>query len=217
MTPLRIFIGVDRRQPLAYTVARNSVERHAKSRVTVEPLRIDWLPIQRTGLTEFTYSRYIVPWLCDYQGVAIFLDGDMVLRADIHELIRNFSSDAAVGVVKNKQRFEWPSLMVFNCAHPKCAVLTPEFINDAGTSPNTLEWAGDAIGTLDPNWNHCVGYDTPNAAAKIIHYTAGIPCWPETENCEAAEVWRNELAHATSTVSWETLMGRSVHRHVVGK
>ena len=213
--PLKVFIGVDRRQPLAYNVARNSVERHAKSRVQVEPLRIDWLPITRQGLTEFTFSRYLVPWLMGYKGQAVFLDGDMVVKIDITRILDDLDPLAAVSIVKSRQRFEWPSLMVFNCAHPLCAVLTPEFVESPANSPHTLEWAADATGTLDPSWNYCVGYDTTGAdTAKIIHFTAGIPCWPETKQCGMAGAWREELSKALYTVSWEELMGRSVHKHL---
>ena len=65
---MRIFIGFVERQPLAYHVCRSSIERHAGARVQVEPLRLKWLPIRRRGLTDFTFSRYLCPYLCGYEG-----------------------------------------------------------------------------------------------------------------------------------------------------
>lgn len=209
----RIFIGYDKRQPLAYTVARSSIERYAGERVLIEPLRLDWLPISRVGLTAFTYSRFLVPWLCNFEGTALFLDGDMIAKSDLTMLWRE-DATAAVSVVKNSRRFEWPSLMLFNCA--KCTMLTPKYVDDPANDLYSLGWA-DSVGELPADWNYCVGYDAPNPDAKVIHYTAGIPCWPETKNCDAAQSWRDELNHAVSTVSWEALMGHSVHRAVVGK
>jgi len=89
-----------------------------------------------------------------------------------------------------------------------CRALTPEFIDNG--KPESFDWA-PKIGELPKDWNHCVGYDEPNPSAKLIHYTQGIPCWPETEDCEHAEAWREEHRHANGTVSWHELMGRSVH------
>jgi lipopolysaccharide biosynthesis glycosyltransferase len=208
---LKVFIGMDERQPLAYNVCRASIERHAGGRLQIEPLRLKWLPIIKRGLTDFTFSRYLCPHLCGYEGSALFLDADMIVRADVHELEALAPQDAPVSVVKGKLRLEWPSMMFFRNA--LCRALTPETIDNG--KPETFEWA-QKIGELPRDWNHCVGYDEPNPSPKLIHYTQGIPCWPETEDCEHAEAWREEHRHANGTVSWHELMGRSVHaKHVV--
>jgi len=78
----RVFVGVDPRQPLGYNVLQWSIHRHAKKRVSVEPLMLPKLPITRRGLTEFTYSRYLVPYLCGYEGSAVFMDADIVVTGD---------------------------------------------------------------------------------------------------------------------------------------
>jgi hypothetical protein len=201
---LRIFIGMDKRQPIAANVLASSIVRHASKRVQIEFLKIEHMPIDRRGLTEFTYSRYLVPHLCDYQGKAVFLDADMVVLGDIHELDQY---DAPVSVVQNKLRFEWPSMMVFNC--PLVRSLTPEYVQIH--KPQTFEWAS-SVGAIPAEWNFCVGYDQkPEVTPKLIHYTQGIPCWPETQNCDYNEVWKKEAAIAFGTVSWQALMGNSVH------
>jgi hypothetical protein len=204
---VKVFIGVDKRQPLAYTVCRSSIERRASKRVSIEPIRIDWTPITRRGLTDFTFARYAVPWLCDYKGQAVFMDADVLVLGDICELAERHP----VSVVKGKIRFEWPSVMVFNNA--LCTGLTPDYINNPNSEPQSLAWAS-SIGELPPEWNHCVGYDQPKKA-KLVHYTAGIPCWPETDGCEYAREWHDELKHAISTVGWNELMGNSVHADMV--
>ena len=214
--PLRVFIGFDSRQPLAYNVARSSVERHAKGRVQVEPLRLDWLPISRKGLTEFTYSRFLVPWLCDFKGVALYMDSDVIAIGDVTELIGQIQNNKAVSVVKGQRRFEWASVMVFQNSNCDCVKLTPEFVNDPENALFDFKWAGSAqVGALPEEWNNLIGYEAPNPNAKIIHYTAGIPCWPETKKSPLAKLWFQELAIMNSTVTWEELMGKSVHRKVV--
>jgi len=203
---MRVFIGFDERQPLACHVCRSSIERHAGAPLRIEPLRLKWLPIKRRGLTDFTFSRYLCPQLCGYEGESLFLDADIIVRADLRERAALAPADAPVSLVKNKFRLEWPSVMFFRNA--LCRALTPEFVETG--NPEKFDWA-QSIGELPAEWNHCVGYDSPNPQAKLIHFTQGIPCWPETQDCEHAETWREEHRHLNGTVSWTELMGRSVH------
>ena len=217
MAPLRVFVGADPRQPLAYSVCASSVLRHSKRRVHVEPIGLyEWgEPTVRPGLTTFSVARYLAPYLCGFQGTSIFLDGDIVVRADIHELaeVAYKQPDSAVCVAKHVKRFEWPSVMVFN--NWRCRTLTPEYIN--ANQPASLEWAERVgpIGELPKEWNHVVGYEPHNEDAKLIHWTCGLPCWPETKNSPHTDKWWDEFKYMNSTVSWEQLMGNSVHRELV--
>lgn len=203
---MRVFIGYDPRQPVSYQVLHHSITNRASKPVSITPLIIEQLPITRVGLTPFTFTRYLVPWLCNYEGEAVFMDSDMLCLADITKIPRN---DSAISVVKNKLRFEWPSLMVFN--NELCKDLTPEYIESQ--SPQDLSWA-KTIGSLPSAWNHLVGYDSPQDA-KIIHYTQGIPCFPEVSDCEYAKEWMDEAQAVNSAVPWEVLMGNSVHAQPV--
>ena len=191
----------------------SSVLRHSKRRVHVEPIGLyEWgePPVKR-GLTTFSVARYLVPYLCGFQGTSVFLDGDIVALGDIHELasIAYSQPDASVCVAKHVHRFEWPSVMVFN--NWKCRQLTPEYIN--AIQPANLEWA--TIGDLPKEWNHCIGYEDHNESAKLLHFTAGLPCWDETKDSPHAEKWEEELKHAISTVSYKALMGNSIHDPMV--
>lgn len=200
-----IFIGVDVRQPIAYTALQSSIIARASEPVAITPLLIDSLPIERRGLTDFTFTRYLPPYLMGYKGTALFLDADMIVLDDICKLFDLADDKYAVQVVKAKDRFEWPSLMLFNCE--KCTQLTPEYIETE--QPQNLKWG--AVGELPKEWNHCVGYDEPNPSAKLIHYTMGIPAFKEVQHLERVDDWMQELQAANSTVSYETLMAKSVH------
>ena len=202
---MRVFIGVDRRQFIAPAVLSHSISERSTEPVSITMLHLHQLPITRRGLTEFTYSRYLVPWLCNYEGRALFLDADMLCLGDIRNLFA-LADDTAVQMVKNERRFEWPSLMLFNCA--KCKVLTPDTVqNDERLF--ALEWA-ECIGELPATWNHLVGYDAPTAA-QLVHFTKGIPVWQETQDCEYADLWHAERKAMMSTCSHQELMGGSVH------
>lgn len=209
----RVFIGVDPRQWLAYTVAAHSLMVTSSVPVAVTPLIYSQLPVKRKGLTEFTFTRYLVPWLCDYKGSALFIDADTLTIGDIAEL--PWDSEHAVSVVPHDRvsveghdvnvRFERASVMQFNCE--KCTSLTPEYIETG--APQSFEWAS-SVGDLPKEWNHLVGYDAP-APAKLVHFTQGIPCFDETSADEYAKEWQCALSAATHTCSWAEIMGPSVH------
>jgi len=195
---------VDARQPVAATVLNMSIVGRASVPVAVTWLIQDQLPVKRRGLTDFTFTRYLPPYLMGYEGWALFLDGDMLVQADIAELFSLKDDRYAVQLVKCEQRFEWPSLMLFNCA--KCKTLTPDFIENG--RPQDLEWG--EVGELPGEWNRCVGYENADDA-KLLHYTMGVPAFPETQDVGYAEEWKQDLRAANSTVSWQALMGGSIH------
>lgn len=204
---MRVFIGVDPRDIVSFHVLRWSIERRATKPVSVTGLILPQLPITRQGLTHFTYSRYAVPALCGFRGKALFLDSDMLCLGNIAELF-DIEFEESVAVVKSKERFEWPSLMLFNC--DECTNLSIQYINDETTKPQEFEWA-KGIADLPPEWNHCVGYDEPSDDAKLVHYTMGTPGFKERRNCEYSEEWRAELENMNSQASILEIHGRSVH------
>lgn len=206
---LRIFIGHDPRQTVSTQVLMHSLYARSSQPLAITPLRIENMPIKREGLTPFTYSRFLVPWLCNYEGWALFLDADMLCLGDISELFEWNDPDKAVMVVKNTQRYEWASLILFNCK--TCSMLTPEFVNNYNRL-HTFGFLHDTeIGVLPLEFNHLVGYCDARPDAKLVHFTQGIPAFAETEECEYAKAWREEAMHMTSTKPWRELMGNSVH------
>ena len=205
---MRVFIGIDPRQPIAYNVLRWSIERRAHKPVQVLPLILPQLPVARRGLTDFTFSRYLPPYLCGFKGISVFMDSDMLCLYDVHELRDFVTGDHPVYVVKGKERFEWPSMMVFDNA--QCMQLAPEWIDDEANKPQTLEWAS-SIGDLPSEWNHCIGYDEPRTDAKLVHYTMGIPEFPELADCEYSDEWRKERESMLKNPPWLALHGKSVH------
>lgn len=206
---LKIFIGFDPRQPVSYNVLQQSILSRASKPISITPLIIETLPINRVGLTPFTFTRFLVPYLCNYEGWALFLDIDMLLLDDISKIFDLADDKYAVMVSKNEHRFEWASAMLFNCA--KCTILTPEYISTADKL-HQIAWADESeIGDLPREWNHLVGYDTERQDAKLVHYTQGVPCFPETNDSEYAKHWEEERRFMNCSMPWEHLMGPSIH------
>jgi hypothetical protein len=209
--PVRIFVGVDPRQPVAFTTLADSIYWRASRPVAITPLVLKQLPIKRRGLTDFTFSRFLVPWLCDFKGSAIFMDADILVMGDITELEAQANSAFYdVQLMKEQPMFEWPSVILFNNA--RCRKLTPEFIDNPANKLYDLAWAKD-IGSFSQEWNRCVGYEQHEGPAKLYHFTQGIPCWPETKGNHPFhdQLWLRQHIHANGSVPWKDLMAGSVH------
>jgi hypothetical protein len=212
--PLRIFIGYDHRQAVSYNVLQFSILRRATMPIAITPLVLPTLPITRMGLTPFTFSRFLVPWLCDFRGWALFLDLDYLCLANIVELFAMADPRHATMVSKNVKKFEWASMIMFNCGHPANAILTPDYIQDPQRcrAPHSLDWLEpELVGDLPRDWNHLVGYDPPRKDAKLVHYTQGMPIFEETEGSEYQQEWLAELQISNETQGWQELMANSIH------
>lgn len=208
----RVFIGWDHRQSVTYSVLDFSIRHNASVPVAIHPLDIACLPLKRTGLTPFTFTRFLVPWLCDYQGWALFLDADMLMLGDVDDLFKLADPRYAVMTVPKdgEQKFERAAMMLFNCAHPDCAQLTPAFIEEA-PKLHGLGWT-ENIGWLPADWHHTVLYDeTPEEQPKLIHFTAGIPVHQEVYGCPFTAHYQAYLRAMIETRPWSQVMGPSVH------
>jgi hypothetical protein len=210
---IRVFIGYDDREAAAFGVLAHSIHARSSEPVAIAPVRLSELQSvyrrERSPLqsTDFSFSRFLAPWLCDYQGWAIFMDCDMLVLDDIAGLWRLRDERYAVQVVKHvhvpreevkflgavQTKYEkknWSSVMLMNCA--KCRALTPEYVNTAsGLELHQFKWLeGDhLIGEIPHEWNHLVGYDAPRPDAKLVHYTIGGPYFEAWRDCEYAREW----------------------------
>ena len=209
----RIFIGYDERQAVSYTTLQHSILETSSGPVSVTPLILSTLPITRRGLTPFTFSRFLVPWLCGYQGHALFLDADMFLVSDVCELVKYFDERHAISVVRSIAQFEQSSVMLFNNAHPKNRVLTPEFVQTSEGNFHGLFWLGEEeIGAIDAKWNQLVGYQKCRGSSGNLHFTMGVPAFPETSTSEFGQIWTDCAKRSIGvTQTWGEIMGPSVH------
>lgn len=213
MRLFRVFIGYDERVAVTYHIMAHSIQTRASKPVLVTPLILDQLPITKKGLTDFTYSRFLVPWLCNYgQQPALFVDPDMVVLDDIYKMIDEATPNVPLALRKHDRRFEWQAVMLFR--PDLCRELTPEYIETH--EPQKLEWASE-VGTIPDYWHHVIPYDPPMENAKLVHYTAGVPSFPEIAPLGLGyeSAWLDEVARATACCSWLEFMGSSVHAPII--
>ncbi|HEY0837062.1 MAG TPA: hypothetical protein VGE72_24340 [Azospirillum sp.] len=215
---IRIFIGYDPREAAAYHVFAHSILARASRPVTVAPLMLSqlgglmWRERHPLQSTDFSFSRFLVPYLAGFEGWALFFDCDMLMLDDVAKLYDLRDDRYAVQVVKHdhlpqetvkflgapQTRYEkknWSSVMLFNCA--RCAELTPEYVNTAsGTDLHQFKWLGDdaLIGAIPHRWNHLVDYDPPAPVEEVsnLHYTIGGPYFEDFRDCGYADLWRDE-------------------------
>jgi len=220
---LRIFIGFDPREAAAYHVCCQSIIEKASYPVAFHPLHSGLLHGfngQRDGSNAFTFSRYLIPYLCDFTGWALFLDGDMTVNEDIEQLYRwrNRFYDKAVAVVQHDYqtrhatkyigsklesrnvdypRKNWSSVVLWNCAHFANRVLMPDYVKDAPPSfLHRLQWLQDKdIGALPTDWNHLVG-EYPPASPALHHFTLGVPGIKHYADDYGSWNWHSALVRA---------------------
>lgn len=211
---LKVFIGHEPRLAIQTNVCISSVYEAASQPVAVTPLVLRQLPLSRVGLTEFSFSRFLVPWLCGFQGWALFMDSDIIVTGDVAELFTLADDQYAVQICDIKPEFERAAVMLFNCGHPDNRKITPEWIDAGQYEPlHLIRWT-DKVGYIPANWGHAVGYAKPQPIERLslCHYTAGVPVWPETADCEHAEEWHKARRQMCSVkTNWPDLIGRSVH------
>jgi lipopolysaccharide biosynthesis glycosyltransferase len=211
-----IFVGYDPRESLNFAVLANSLTRLASQPISIIPINLESMDFYREthtdGSTAFSYSRFLVPYMMEYNGWAIFMDCDMLARTDISKLWSLCDSRYAIMCVqhdyqtsspikflgnanRNYNRKNWSSVMLINCAHERNSVLTPAMVEQqTGQYLHQFKWLDDKlIGSLPAEWNWLADEYGANKDAKLIHYTLGSPCFEEYRNVPMADQWLQEL------------------------
>jgi lipopolysaccharide biosynthesis glycosyltransferase len=216
---IKVFIGYDENETVAFHVLSHSIIRHASQPVEIVPVVKSHMSAfytrERSGMesTDFSFTRFLAPYLCDYEGWAIFTDCDMLATTDIAELWALRDDKYAVMCAKHDykpvdetkfldqvqtkyEKKNWSSVMMLNNA--RCTALTPEVVStETGLFLHQFKWLAndDLIGSIPLGWNYLVGEHEPVAQTpQLIHYTLGGPYFEQYRNCEFADLWRAELA-----------------------
>ncbi|MBY3465773.1 glycosyltransferase [Rhizobium laguerreae] len=210
---VRIFVGYDSKEVVAYHVLAQSIIEKSSIPVQFSPIVLSNLggifTRERNALqsTEFSFSRFLTPYLSDYQGWSIFMDCDMLMRADIAELWALRDERYAAMCVKHDyqpkidtkflgqtqtkyEKKNWSSFILFS--NDKCRTLTPDYVNTAtGLQMHQFKWleSEDLIGELPVTWNYLVNEYDYREDAKNVHFTDGGPYFDEYRNNDYAEEW----------------------------
>ena len=216
----KVFIGYTSYQDIVYRVAKHSIERRSSDiqcypiiQTSLKELGIYYREKNPYEATEFSSSRFLTPWLAGYRGWVMYIDNDVLALTDINEIFDQTDDRYAVMCAKhnhipekkfkldnqkqtNYPRKNWSSVVLWNLEHPKNRQITPELVNEI--SPLYLHrfmWLEDhEIGELSHEWNWLVDWyhEPTDGKPKILHYTEGGPYFRGHQDCEYADLWRNE-------------------------
>ena len=178
--------------------------------------------------TEFAFTRFLVPYLSDYEGYSVFMDCDILVRSDINRLFECIDGISDVQVVKHRyvpkegnkflgaeqtkySKKNWSSVMLFNNA--ACKTLSKHYVNrSGGLNLHQFDWA-KKVGELPKAWNYLVGegvddsvYGNPN----LVHFTLGGPYFEDYKNCAFADEWWQCWREANSVLDRKVLGGGNV-------
>lgn len=239
-----IYIGFDPREVDAFCVARHSIQRRLNAPIPIRGLLlgdlqdagvyrrptghkvngegrhdlVDELSIRDDFdgriSTQHANARFWVPHIHG-DGLALFVDGDILVRGDLSDLFWQASreKDKAVWCVKHDYqpseamkmdgqlqtryaRKNWSSVVMFNCDHPSNKALTLDLLNGApGRDLHAFCWLKDEeIGEFDVSWNWLVGHSPDTVTPQLVHFTSGTPSMPGYERVAYSDEWRSELS-----------------------
>ena len=221
---MKVFIGYDSRENIAYQVAKASLLKHTSIPLDITPIVQNDLRYRgiyqrepdALSSTEFSFTRFLTPYLTGYKGWALFCDCDFLFRGDIAAITDYMDGAKAVMCVPHEYtptetvkmdgkaqhqypRKNWSSFVLFNCDHPQVKRLTPDVVNtQSGMYLHRFQWLPDElIGALPIAFNYLEGWhtkdDCPNPIA--VHFTRGGPWFNEWQNVEYAAEW-NAVANS---------------------
>ena len=219
MRCVKIFIGWDSREDIAYQVCKESLLRHTTTPLEIQPIKqtelrernVYWREHDPLSSTEFSFTRFLTPYLAGYKGWALFMDCDFLWRGDVAGVMDYADPKYAVLCVKHKYKPKettkmdghaqykypkknWSSLMLLNCEHPDVKQnLTLMGVNiGTGMYLHQFRWTlEENVGELPIAYNYLEGWHTkdicPNPVA--VHFTRGGPWFEDWSNVEYGEEW----------------------------
>lgn len=236
MEPVNLYAGYDPAEAAGYATFCHSVFTRSSIPVHITALAKNTFPawrrtntVDKPGSTEFSFSRFIVPFLNGYQGFALFMDGcDMLCLDDIKKLWDMRDGNYAVQVVKHAPyhatpdkmwgnrneyypRKNWSSVILFNCAHRSNRILTSEYVASAtGEELHRFKWLRDEeIGEIPGRWNYLAGEQEHVSNPAVVHYTLGLPpIWSHGDDLD--DLWYEERARM------DNILPKITERRLVG-
>lgn len=220
MKKLRVFVGWDAGEEIAYEVCRASMIETSSRPLSVFPIKQPkmrfngyyWRDHDELSSTAFTFTRFLTPFLAHYKGWAVFVDCDFLWRKDISAVMDYANKDRAVLVVKHDYqpketikmdgriqhqypRKNWSSFMLINCEHEMVrSGLTLKSVNEeSGAYLHRIRWASDeCIGDLPVEFNYLEGWHTKKDCPDPagVHFTRGGPWFPGYQDVEYADEWK---------------------------
>jgi len=187
-------------------VCEYSLRKHSKD-LDIEHLKLSdveqlyWREYKDQS-TEFTYTRFLVPYLQDYEGWAMFCDNDFLFLDDVKKIFdmrddkyalmcckHDYYPETILKMVNKKQtmykRKCWSSLMLINCGHESVKKLDLSTVSEqSGRYLHQFKWLkDDEIGSIPRHWNWLVNWykESDEDKPSALHFTEGGPWIVDSE------------------------------------
>ncbi|MGH1357258.1 MAG: glycosyltransferase [Burkholderiaceae bacterium] len=207
-SPIKIFVGSDHAQVAGLKVLEYSIKKHASMSVEVQLIDDTGLPepsaAENRSRTGFSFARFRIPQLCNYQGRGIYLDADMLVFTDIAEL---WTADmAGHSVLYSEQGAAGARVPQFSVMVLDCETLQWD-VNQilSGLDANEYDYQQlmqklcivppDKLGPLLPEtWNSLEKYEA--GKTHLIHYT-DMPTQPWVSHSNRhGQIWYDHAREA---------------------
>ncbi|MFN3826430.1 MAG: glycosyltransferase [Micavibrio sp.] len=215
MEEVKVFIGTDVSQLGAAEVLRQSILETSSVPVHVETMERVHIPqpkdVRQSQRTGFSFSRWVIPELCDYKGRAIYIDADMMVFTDIKELWDWDMQGGTIAIVDGRDTSycaDWAkgnknetSVMVIDCAKAKWSLaslvegLDGQYDYKQMMSDLCFMDESEICRTIPRRWN---AMDFWDKSVSLLHYT-NVPTQPwVTVGNPYGHVWVNNLKRLIS-------------------
>lgn len=224
---MKVFIGWDSREAEVADVLAYSLQKNSSIPLDIQYLKLDELDFDRDRdplqSTEFTYTRFLVPELCNYEGTAVFMDCDMLCLGDMKQLDDLDMSSYALRVVKHDHRptntvkmdgvkqtsyprKNWSSLMLMDCS--KLTLWTKELVQrESGAYLHRFQDIPDEqVGDIPDTWNTL---DWMDERTQLVHYTEGGPWFEEYRDHPYGAIWLRYLDEYREAAKTSAVVGES--------
>ena len=191
--PIRIYVGATEAETLPCKVLEYSIRKHASMSVEVFPLCHAQIDIpqpkqpKNQPRTPFSFQRFLIPALTNYQGRAIYLDSDMLLFDDIRNLWSvPFHGADLLAVHQSDVSQPQFSVMLLNCDSLSWDI--KEIVRELDRGALSYEQlmfemavATNVRAAIEPRWNSLEHFAEEETA--LLHYTdMNTQPWRSTGN-----------------------------------
>ena len=251
-----IYIGYDKREQAYFDVLVESIKRNTTETYNIVPLYEDKLRMmglywrgfsvkeaenydlqkfdyldEKPFSTDFSFTRFLIPMLNQYEGLALYMDCDMFVRNDIKEVFELGRKDFQTPlwcvhhdyVPKESKKMDnkiqqayskknWSSFMLWNCEHGAHRNLTVGDVNTkTGWWLHNFKWMEDrtinTIGKISPEWNWLDGHSSETLEPCNVHFTTGGPAFSSwTSKRDIEQTYVDEWIQMFKEVQMEEVM-----------
>ncbi|MBD3749612.1 MAG: glycosyl transferase [Sphingobacteriales bacterium] len=208
---LNIFVGTQPEQMLATKLLEYSIKKHTKLKVNVQAL---YKAVELKGIkiptpkdkinyprTPFSFQRFAIPALSNYQGRSLYVDSDMLVFSDIKELFEMPFNNAEILCAQGVDGSRRPqfSVMILDCDALKWNVIDiidglDKKLYDYSGLMYEMKAAKKINQSLSKYWNDLEGYT--KGKTRLTHFTdMHRQPWLSVVN-PLAPIWVTELANS---------------------